>query len=487
GRLTELNYIIGRLFAEAALDVMGGPGQAELIGSAGQTVCHLPAAGATLQLGEAAVIAEQTRVPTVANFRAADMAAGGQGAPLVPYADFHLLGDQRENRVCLNLGGIANVTVLPAGGSPEDVRAFDTGPGNMVIDACAAHISQDRLQRDEGGEMALRGRADQALLAELLEHPFFAVPPPKSCGREEFGEHFAARAWSRDIRSEDLLATVTALTAEGVARALASFPPIDTLSVSGGGVHNRALMAELAGRVPAGRVVPVEELGCSSDFKEALCFAVLAYAWQRRWPGNLPACTGASHPALLGQDQDVLLSGGRRPSAWIPAQPPSRATRWPTSLAGRSKPFGLQLLAEDPGVMLKRLPDPSLLIAFEGDQLYFRSHLGQREYVYQPNDGGRSGRPLPPSNEVAVVLFQPGPVAHLELRVRAGRAENQRLDFLHRQRPGELQRLHASPFYGKRAAGRNHLSRSFSPAGALELPEWCGRKPRRCPVVEDRG
>jgi anhydro-N-acetylmuramic acid kinase len=300
GLLARLHYQLAERFAASALAVLDSR-RASLIGSHGQTVSHLPAANASLQLGEPAVIAERTGITTVGNFRAADLAAGGQGAPLVPYADFHLFAHPRETRVCLNLGGIANVTILPAGGSLSDVRGFDTGPGNMVLDACVALLTRGQDRQDVDGRRAARGRVDESVLADLLNDPYFIRQPPKSCGREEFGAAFAARAVTRGLSSDDLCATLTALTAESVARALRPFQPIDRVLVSGGGIHNPTLMGHLQERLPAVPVETIDAHGYSSDFKEALAFALLAFAAWKGWPANVPSCTGARRAVVLGQ------------------------------------------------------------------------------------------------------------------------------------------------------------------------------------------
>jgi anhydro-N-acetylmuramic acid kinase len=284
----RLHWELGSCLGEAALGVMSGRGRADLVGSHGQTVTHLPGEGVTLQLGEPAVIVERTGVPVIANFRAADVAAGGQGAPLAAFADWHLLADEKETRACLNLGAIATVTVLPAGGGLEDLTAFDVGPANMVIDA---------LGGDHGGSAGLLGKADQGLLQELLEHPFFAQKPPKSCGREEFGRHYAQRALDRGLPRADLMATLVALTAESVAQALSGYR-IDRLLISGGGVYNRALVHDLKERF---RVLPTDAFGVGARVKEALAFALLAYAGWERIPAGLPNATGARHPTVLGQ------------------------------------------------------------------------------------------------------------------------------------------------------------------------------------------
>lgn len=286
--LACLNWELGVSFGDAALSVMGGRGRADLLGSHGQTVCHLPEQGVSLQLGEPAAIAERSGVPVIANFRSADLAAGGHGGPVAPFADWHLLSHERENRACLNLGSIASVTVLPAGGGLQDLLAFDVGPANLLIDACGG---------DQGGSAALLGRVDQELLGELLEHPFFSRRPPKSCGREEFGDVLLEKASARELPRPDLMATLVALTAETVRRALAGHR-VDRLLVSGGGVYNRAMVRELGRRF---KVLPTDAFGIGARAKEALSFAVLAFAAWRRIPAGLPAVTGARHASVLGQ------------------------------------------------------------------------------------------------------------------------------------------------------------------------------------------
>jgi anhydro-N-acetylmuramic acid kinase len=268
--------------------VIGGRGRAELLGSHGQTVCHLPEKGVSLQLAEPAAIAERSGVPVVANFRSADLAAGGHGAPVVPFADWHLLSDERENRACLNLGSIASVTVLPAGGRLQELVAFDVGPANLLIDACGG---------DQGGAAALLGRVDEGLLDELLQHPFFSRRPPKSCGREEFGDALVEKAFLRELPRPDLMATLVALTGETVRQALAGHR-VDRLLISGGGIYNRALVRELGRRF---KVLPTDAFGIGARAKEALAYAVLAFAAWRRIPAGLPGVTGARHATVLGQ------------------------------------------------------------------------------------------------------------------------------------------------------------------------------------------
>jgi len=322
-RVARLNFYLGELFAEAALKVMQKarvkPEQVRLIGSHGQTLCHLPRLRvigrhrlrATLQIAEPAVIAGRTGVPVIADFRPADIAASGQGAPLVPHVDYLLFRHPCRNRILLNIGGIANLTILPAGvKSFSGVLASDTGPGNMASDELVWRMTLSRENFDANGRNALEGETNQELLAELLRHPFFKKRPPKSTGREEFGTVFVERMVSRRKPRNrkdwlDLIATAAALTAESVyhhyRRFYASGFKVEEVIVSGGGVHNRAMMKRLAELFAPARVLPIDSLGIPADAKEAVAFAVLAFeSWHGR-PGNLPGATGAKRRAVLGK------------------------------------------------------------------------------------------------------------------------------------------------------------------------------------------
>lgn len=313
--LSQLNALLGRSFADAvartAEEAGLGVDQLDLVGSHGHTVHHVPepvpfagedGVASSFQLGDPAVVAARLGVPVVGDFRTADVALGGQGAPLVPYFDWVMFASGREHRALLNLGGIANVTVLPRGAGPEAVYAFDTGPANMVIDALAARLYDEPFDRD--GRHAAAGTPDEALLAELLADTYFHRPPPKSTGREAFGTAFVDALVARGAAPDDLLATATALTARSVGEAVARFAsdhPLDALVVSGGGVHNRELMRRLAEAVAPVPVRTTADYGVSPDAKEALCFAVLAHEWCNGVPTNLPSVTGASRPTLLGK------------------------------------------------------------------------------------------------------------------------------------------------------------------------------------------
>ena len=282
--VSRLNFRLGELYAKAIL-AMNEP--VELIGMHGQTIYH-EGGRHTLQIGEAAVVAERTGVDVVSNFREADIAAGGQGAPLVPYVDMLLFGESKKPRAALNIGGIANVTLLPEG------IAFDTGPGNMVIDALVAHMTGGKQTFDRDGKIARRGAVRGELLIDLLANPYFRRQPPKSCGREQFGSDFVRELIATRIPAPDLIATATALTGRTIEDGVGDREVI----ASGGGVHNEFLME----RLRAGRAVRSSaDFGIDPDAKEAIAFAVLAYQTALARPGNLPSATGARHPAILGK------------------------------------------------------------------------------------------------------------------------------------------------------------------------------------------
>jgi anhydro-N-acetylmuramic acid kinase len=284
GEVSLLNFRLGQLYAEAIL-AMKEP--VELIGLHGQTIYHV-GRKYTLQIGEAAVVAERTGVDVISNFREADIAAGGQGAPLVPFVDRLLFGHSKKRRAALNIGGIANVTLLPEG------IAFDTGPGNMVIDALVEEMTGGRKRFDRDGKIARSGVVNEALLRKLRTNPYFRRRPPKSCGREEFGREFARTLMDTGLPMADLVGTATELTAQTIAGAIGEREAI----ASGGGVHNGFLMERLRSMV---RVRSSAEFGIDPDAKEAIAFAVLAYQTAKRRPGNLPSATGARHPAILGK------------------------------------------------------------------------------------------------------------------------------------------------------------------------------------------
>ena len=288
--VSRLNFQLGELYAKAVLAATEGS-RPELIGLHGQTIYH--EGGNTLQIGEAAVVAERTGIPVISNFRERDIAAGGQGAPLAPFADYLLFRHPRRRRVALNIGGIANITVIPPGATPEQVIAFDTGPGNMVIDALAPPY-------DRNGRMARSGAVRQDLLAKLLRHPYFARKPPKSAGREQFGTEFAAKLAAARCPIQDLVATAMELTAQTIADSIRPYGPAELIA-SGGGVHNRTLMDRIAALLPGVKLQTTAAFGIDPDAKEAIAFAMLAYeSWHKR-PGNLPSATGARRAVILGK------------------------------------------------------------------------------------------------------------------------------------------------------------------------------------------
>jgi len=299
--ISRLNFHLAELYARAVMRAVRRFGAVELIGCHGQTIYH--AGGAhTLQIGEAAVLAERTGVPVVSNFRARDVAAGGQGAPLVPFADWLLFRHPRRTRIALNIGGIANITVIPPKARPDQVTAFDTGPGNMVVDALAREFSRGKLNYDLGGKVAKSGRVDRALLRRLLADGYYRRKPPKSAGREQYGAGFVARMRASGLPLRDLVATATALTAATVAMAVAPFARdcAADLIVSGGGAHNPQLMGLLAAFLPGVAISTSADYGVDIDAKEAIAFALLAReTWLGR-PSNLPSATGARRDVVLG-------------------------------------------------------------------------------------------------------------------------------------------------------------------------------------------
>ena len=309
----ELNVELGERFAEAALAVVRRAGlrpeEVDVIGSHGQTLAHQPpGAGrfpSTLQIGEPSVIAERTGIPTVADFRPRDMAAGGQGAPLVPYADWVLFRKEGAHRALQNIGGIANVSVV--GARLEDTLAFDTGPGNVLLDVLARRATSGALAYDRDGTLSARGSVLPELLEELMRHPFLRQPPPRSGGRDGFGEALVADLWARyGDRPFDLIATAAAFTIEATARAyqewvLPRFPALEGVYLSGGGSRNPTLVNGLRARLAPLPVEMLERLGFPEAAKEAACFALLASECLSGTPQNVPSATGAGRAVILGK------------------------------------------------------------------------------------------------------------------------------------------------------------------------------------------
>jgi anhydro-N-acetylmuramic acid kinase len=315
-RLMKLDAALGETYAAAVLELLASagckPGEVDAIGLHGQTVRHVPrqAGGGqalSLQLGSAAVVAERTGITVVSGFRHRDTAAGGEGAPLVPLLDWWLFRSPSESRVLLNLGGMANLTYLPRAGSIAEVIAFDTGPGNAVLDALMSTRAGGGAPFDARGAAAARGTVSRELLETLLGDPYFAQAPPRSTGRERFGAAFAVNlrrlGVERSLSEDDLLATAAELTAATVAEALARFVrprEIDAVYASGGGVRNQHLMAALARRLAPIRLSTTAALGTPEQGKEALAFAFLAHQTLAGLSGNVPGATGAAHAVVLG-------------------------------------------------------------------------------------------------------------------------------------------------------------------------------------------
>ncbi len=309
--LADLNIWLGERFARVVATLLRtagvAPREVGLIASHGQTVWHEPGR-ATLQLGDPAVLAEQFGVTVVSDFRSRDVAAGGQGAPLVPIADAMLFGHPRHGRALLNIGGMANVTWVPRRGATAGLLAFDTGPGVAVLDA-AVRAARPDLAFDVDGALAAEGRVQSAVVEELLAHPYFAAPPPKSTGRETFGEAFAARLRARTLAMmpgagpADVVATALALTVESIAGQLRRWLPSrrTELLVSGGGARNPTLMRDLAAALAGWKVRPFAEAFFDGDAKEAVAFAYLGWLTLKRKSGNVPSATGARGPRVLGR------------------------------------------------------------------------------------------------------------------------------------------------------------------------------------------
>lgn len=324
-RLTAVHFGLSEWYAYAVQQLMDKAGvnaeDVDAVCMHGQTIWHIagraPFPGptgmtevrASLQIGELSMLAERTGIPVVGNFRARDLAADGEGAPLVPYADYILFRHPEKGRLLQNIGGIANVTVLPAGGGIENVIAFDTGPGNMIMDQIVQIVTDGRLRYDEGGRMAASGRVSQQLLERLLQDPYYQAKPPKSTGREVYGlafaQELATEGGKLGISGADLVATATALTATSIAQAYLQFvipiTKVEEVIVSGGGAHNQTLLRMLQSQLPAEMtVMTTQQFGMPDDAKEAVAFAILGHETLMGRPSNVPSVTGAKRAVPLG-------------------------------------------------------------------------------------------------------------------------------------------------------------------------------------------
>jgi anhydro-N-acetylmuramic acid kinase len=306
--ISQLNFAIGEVFADAVIKLCKKNNISlktiDAVGSHGQTIYHNPAGKirSTLQIGEPSIIAYKTSITTVADFRPKDIAAGGQGAPLVPFADYWLFKDKKFSRAVQNIGGIANVTYLPANCKLKDIIAFDTGPGNMIIDRIANIISRGKLHYDKDGRIAAKGKISKKLLDEMMRHPFLRKPPPKSTGREEFGAAFVDKFIKRSMTPEDILATATAFTAVSIAQAYKKFLPglPDEVILCGGGARNKTLVKMLRQNIN-GKILLTDNFGINGDAKEAVSFAILAFATINGIANNVPIATGAEKNIILGK------------------------------------------------------------------------------------------------------------------------------------------------------------------------------------------
>jgi anhydro-N-acetylmuramic acid kinase len=321
GDLSQLNFRLGEMFAEAALTACRrfrvAPKKIALIGSHGQTIFHqgkpIPYLGrptaSTLQIGEGAIIAARTGITTIADFRPADIAQGGQGAPLVPYADYLLYRHAKLGRLSLNLGGIANVTVIPAAAKPTQILAFDTGPANMLIDALVEHFTHGRQRYDKDARLAQQGHGIPGLINELMRDPYLKLAPPKSTGREYYGQAYLKKLLALGQRylakPNDLIRAATIFTSLSIVDALNRFvlpkTKIHQLIISGGGSHNPLIVTQLAAALPRLEVLRSSEVGALEDAKEAFAFALMAYETFHQRPSNVPSATGARGPAILGK------------------------------------------------------------------------------------------------------------------------------------------------------------------------------------------
>jgi anhydro-N-acetylmuramic acid kinase len=329
GEFSQLHARLGQLYAEAALNACKklkvSPRKIDLIGNHGQTIFHQgqpvnflgAKTASTLQIGDGSTIAALTGITTASDFRPADIALGGQGAPLVPFADYALYRHKKLGRISLNIGGIANITVIPANAKPSDVFAFDTGPGNMLIDSLVQHFTHGRQRYDKNARLAWKARTGESpVLSELLKEPYVLLPPPKSTGREYYGASYLKKVLQMGQRyhrsQNDLIRDATLFTAASIRFAIEAFAlphsKVDQIIVSGGGAKNPLIFSLLSDFYAANgiEVVKSDHLNVPTDAKEALAFAILAYETFHQRPSNIPTATGASGPAILGKISHAL-------------------------------------------------------------------------------------------------------------------------------------------------------------------------------------
>ncbi len=315
--ISRLNFLLGELYAEAIRETCRRAriplSSVDLCGLHGQTIFHEGdpveylgrCVASTLQIGESTVVAERTGIITISNFRERDIAAGGKGAPLVPFVDYKLFRSARYGRLAINIGGIANLTAIPAGAAPKDIFAFDIGPGNMVIDGLVAHYTNGRQTFDRNGRIARSGTVNRKLLDAMLSDPYFFRRPPKTCGREQFGQDFVNGLIATGLPLPDLIATATELTAVEIEHAVIGSTRTQQgwrdLIFSGGGVHNKWLMRRIGELLPEFAISTSAAFGIHPDAKEAIAFAVLAYYSFTRESTNLPLATGARRAVPLGK------------------------------------------------------------------------------------------------------------------------------------------------------------------------------------------
>ncbi|MCP4266827.1 MAG: anhydro-N-acetylmuramic acid kinase [Candidatus Brocadiaceae bacterium] len=326
-KICQLNFTLGKLFADAARQIaekLSVPlSGIDIVGSHGQTIYHISSlkentdkeVRSTLQIGEPSVIAQETGVTTVADFRTRDIAAGGEGAPLVPYADFILFGREGINRAIQNIGGISNVTFLSDNGDIDKIIAFDNGPGNMIIDRFAEIVTNGRLKYDKDGELASKGKLNKDLLVRLCAHPYLSKPPPKSTGREDFGIHFSDELF-KELRQDNIgvfntIKTITAFTAKSISDSYKKFilpsNKIEEVIISGGGASNPVLFQYLKNYLRDISISKADDFGIPSEAKEAVAFAILANETICGNPANIPSATGARESVILGKIIPGLL------------------------------------------------------------------------------------------------------------------------------------------------------------------------------------